>query len=156
MEFDRIRLMEHLAVDCPLSLQEFCGAMQRRFGLPEFEFDSENETEWGSVEHEGVEYNVSRPYERGTLEEWDGSVPVGCNFGVTLMVLQDCPPAQDAEWSSAELVPHIGQGLADLLGRRVYHHRTWVGAGENVVQKRVFHPRARRAERVAAPDRPRE
>ena len=142
MEFDRIRLMEHLAIDCPLSLQEFCDAVQRRFGLPAFEFDFENETEWGLVEHEGIEYNVSRPYERGTLEEWDGSVPVGCNFGVRLMVSQDCPPNRDAEWSSAELVPHIGQGLADLLGRRVYHHRTWVGAGENVVRKRVFHPRA--------------
>jgi hypothetical protein len=153
MEFDRIRLMEHLAVDCPLSLQEFCDAMRRRFGLPAFEFDFENETEWGLVEHEGIEYNVSRPYERGTLEEWDGSVPVGCNFGVTLMVSQDCPPGHDAEWSSAELVPHIGQGLADLLGRRVYHHRTWVGAGENVVRKRIFHPRARRAEPNAAPDR---
>src|SRR5262245_26623931 len=103
MEFDRIRLMEHLAVDCPLSLQEFCDAMQRRFGLPAFEFDSENETEWGLVEHEGIEYNVSRPYERGTLEEWDGSG----TFGVTLMLSQDCRLS-----------------LADVVGRRVYHHRT--------------------------------
>ena len=45
MEFDRIRLMEHLAVDCRLSLVEFCDAMQRSFSLPEFEYDCENETE---------------------------------------------------------------------------------------------------------------
>jgi hypothetical protein len=140
MEFGQIRVMEHLAIDSPLSLSEFCEAMQRRFGLPDFEFDSENETEWGLVEHEGVEYNVSRPYERGTLEEWDGSVPAGCNFGVTLMVSQQCPAGRDVAWSSAELVPLIGQGLADLLGSRVYHHRSWVQGGENLVRKRVFTP----------------
>jgi hypothetical protein len=146
MEFNRVRFMELLAIDCPLSLQKFCDAMQREFGLPDFTFDFENETEWGLVEHEGVEYNVSRPYERGTLEEWDGSVPAGCNLGITLMVSQDCPPGQDAEWSSAELVPLIAQGLADLLGRRVYHHRSWLGTGENLTRKRVFHPKVRRAE----------
>ena len=155
MEFSRIRLMEHLAVDCPLSLEEFCKAMRQRFGLPDFKYDFENETEWGLVEHEGIEYNVSRPYERGTLEEWDGSVPVGCNVGVTLMVSQECPPSQDAEWSSAELVTHIGQGLADLLGGRVYHHRSWIQGGKNMTRKRVFHPRPGRAEPPAAADRPR-
>ena len=104
MEFDRIRVMEHLAVDCRLSLEEFCDGMRRRFGLPEFEYDCENETEWGLVNHGGIEHNVSRPYERGTLEEWDGSVPVGCNVGVKLTAFKDCPPGQDADWSSAELV----------------------------------------------------
>jgi hypothetical protein len=152
MGFRYIRLMEHLAVDCSLSLLEFCDRMQRRFGLPEFELDFENETEWGLVIHEGIEYNVSRPYERGTLEEWDGSVPVGCNFGVTLTVSEECPPSQDAAWSSGELVQQIGQGLADLLGRRVYHHRSWVQGGENTVRKRVFLPRSRHAERTRRVD----
>jgi hypothetical protein len=144
MKHDRTRLMELLAVDCPLTLEAFCDAMRGRFGLPDFEFDSENETEWGLVERDGIEYNVSRPYERGTLQKWDDSVPAGCNFGVTLIVSKDCPPYQDVEWSSAELVPNIGQGLADLLGQRVYHHRSWVGVGDNVMQRRVFHPRASR------------
>jgi hypothetical protein len=137
--------MEHLAMECPLSLEEFCEAMRQRFSLPDFGYDSEDETEWGSVVHEGIEFNVSRPYEPGTLEEWDGSVPVGCNIGITLAVFQDCPPGQDAEWNSQALVSQVGQGLADLLGRRVYHHRTWLAAGENVTRKRVFHPRSTRA-----------
>jgi hypothetical protein len=76
MDFGRIRLMEFLALDSPLSLEEFCHIFRRLFGLPEFKYDCENETEWGLVEHEGIEYNVSRPYERGTLEDWDGSVAV--------------------------------------------------------------------------------
>jgi hypothetical protein len=144
MQFDRIRLMEHLAVDCRLSLEEFCEAMQRCFELPDFDYDCENETEWGLVNHGGIEYNVSRPYERGTLEEWDGSVPVGCNVGITLIAFKDCPPGQDPDWSSTELVKRVGQGLADLLRRRVYHHRTWLGLGKNVTHKRVFQPKSSR------------
>jgi len=61
MEFGRTRLIEHLAVDCPLSLLEFCDAMRRQFRLPAFQFDFENDTEWELVEYEGIEYNVSRP-----------------------------------------------------------------------------------------------
>ena len=90
--------MEHLAVDCPLSLQEFCSAMQQRLNLSKFEFDFENETEWGLVESEGIEYNVSRPYERGTLQEWDETVPAGCNFGISLEVSEECPLEQNIEW----------------------------------------------------------
>jgi hypothetical protein len=142
MDFGRIRLMESLALDCPLSLEEFCDVFRGLSSLPEFEYDCENETEWGLVEQEGIEYNVSRPYERGTLEEWDGSVPVGCNFGITLMVSQDCPPGRDAAWGSAELAPRIGQALADKLGIRVYHHRS-SSAGESGGRKVVFHPRSR-------------
>ena len=153
MEFGRIRLMEHLAVDCPFSLQEFCEAVRRQFGLPAFEFDCENETEWGLVEYDCIEYNVSRPYEPGKLQEWDSSVPAGCNFGVTLMVSHDCPPSRDPKWSAAELVPYIAQGLADLLGRRVYHHRTWMTTGNNVVQTCMFDPKTRRVKPAAPPDR---
>jgi hypothetical protein len=80
MDLSHIRLMECLALDSRLSLEELCDVFRRLFRLPEFGYDCENETEWGLVEHEGIEYNVSRPYERATLEEWDGSVPVGCNF----------------------------------------------------------------------------
>ena len=64
-----IRFMEHLALDCSLSLREFCHAIQQQFELPAFAFDFENETEWGLVAHAGIEYNVSRPYERGTLTD---------------------------------------------------------------------------------------
>jgi hypothetical protein len=151
MDIGEIRFMEHLATDSPLSLREFCAGMQRQLGLPDFAFDAENETEWGLVVREGVEYNVSRPYERGTLEEWDGSVPVGCNFGVTLKVSHECPANQDTAWSLTNLVPPIAQGLADFLGRRVYHHRTWVKVGESRIRKQVFSPKAKSAEKGPSP-----
>jgi len=140
--FDRTQLMEHLAVDLRLSLKEFCNAMRQHFGLPEFEYDRENETEWGSANYGGIEYNVSRPYERETLTEWDDSVPVGCNIGITLIAFKDCSPGQDTGWSSADLVERIAQGLANHLQCRVYHHRTWHGVGKNVIHNHVFEPKS--------------
>lgn len=141
MEFSRDRHMELLALDCPLSLREVCLAMQHRFALSEFEFDRENETEWGLVEQHGIEYNVSNPYEAGTLQKWDSTVPVGCTIGIALVVSRDCPSDWDTTWSSSVLVPQIGQALADLLRCRIYHHRTWVGPGVNVARRCVFNPR---------------
>lgn len=142
MLFDRTRFMEHLALDCPHWLRHFCDAARERFGLPAFAYDCENETQWGWVEYEGIEYNVSRPYDRDTLEGWDGSVPFGCNFGVTLSVSWDCPADWDAVWSTTLLVPRVGQGLADLFGRPVYHHRTTFADGDNKIRhlfkRRVF------------------
>jgi len=142
MDFGQIRLMELLALDSPLSLEEFCDVLRRLLGLPEFKYDFENETEWGLVEHENIEYNVSRPFHRGTLEEWDGLTPVGCNFGISLIVSEECSPDQDSVWSLATLVPQVGQSLADRLGTKVYHHRSCFG-GENVRRKRVFRPKGK-------------
>lgn len=144
MDIDRIHLMEHLAIDCRLSLHEFCNLMQSLFNLPDFEYDCENETEWGRVEHQGIEYNVSRPYKRGTLEEWDGSVPVGCNIGVTLIAFNDCPPGQDIQWNSSDLTERVARRLAQALRRPVYHHRTWFAPGRDVTHKTVFRPQAKR------------
>ena len=144
MEFDQIRFMEHLALDCRLSLHNFCEAMQRRFELPTFEFDAENETAWGLVEHKGIEYNVSRPYKRGTLHEWDDSVPEDCNFGVILMVSRECPPSQNPDWSLADLVPNISQGLANLFRCRVYHHRTRINGSSDVLRTGIFEPSTER------------
>jgi hypothetical protein len=142
MSADGTRVMEHLATACPLSLRDLCDAMQSHFGLPAFEFDAENETEWGSAVREGIEYNVSRPYEPGTLQQWDDSVPAGCNFGITLALSNGCPPHQDAQWSLNTLTPDIGQRLADLVQSPVCHHRTWLGVGQNVARHRVFRPTA--------------
>jgi hypothetical protein len=145
MDISESRFMEHLATDSSLSLREFCARMQRQFGLPDFEFDAENETEWGLVVRESVEYNVSRPYQRGTLQAWDGSVPVGCNFGVTLRVSDQCPASHDAAWSLSNLVAPVAQGLADVLEQSVHHHRTWVKDGASIARKQVFRPKANRA-----------
>lgn len=111
--------------------------------LPPFEFDCENMTEWGSIETEGglLGVNVSRPYERGTLHEWDPSVPMGCNFGISLVVSKEAPESWTHQWAAAELVPRYAQEIADLAGAEVYYHRTWFGPGQNVMRDGVFSPK---------------
>jgi hypothetical protein len=137
---NRIRLAEHFALRCPLPLEDVCNAVRERFGLPDFEYDSENETEWGLSFHDGLEFNVSRPYEDGVLQAWDDSVPHGCNVGFTLSVSADRSEPHDAEQSGTQLVPRIGQALADLLCHPIHHHRTWLGPGNNLRRARVFRP----------------
>ncbi len=76
--------MEHLAIHSQLDLTDFCRKLSILLNLPDFRFDSENETEWGEAKNEYLIINVSRPYEKGTLQEWDNTVPAGCNFGISI------------------------------------------------------------------------
>jgi hypothetical protein len=138
---DRPRLAEHFAFWSSLSLIELCTCLRERFHLPEFEYGSENDTEWALVSRGGLEYNVSCPYEDGTLQEWDSSVPPDCNVGFTLSISTEAVEPRDAQQSSAELVPRIGQALADLFAEPVHHHRTWLGPGENITRTQVFRPK---------------
>jgi hypothetical protein len=138
----RIAFSEHLAVKCELDLQDFCVRLQTALSLPEFKYDAENATEWGLVEVENVEYNVSRPYDPGTLHDWDESVPPGCNFGISLMVYREHAHADNQEWSYGNLVAPVGQIISNEFGIDVHYHRTWLGVGQNVERKITFHPGA--------------
>jgi hypothetical protein len=71
MKDEEIRFIENLCTTTVLSLEEFCGKLSKELDLPDFEHDAENETEWGWVEIDHIEINVSRPYEPGKLQEWD-------------------------------------------------------------------------------------
>ena len=141
MEPADIRLAEHFALRSALTIVDLCNAIRDGLGLPEFVYGSENETEWGTVVHDGLEYNISRPYEAGTLHQWDPSVPADCNVGIVLSVARSRRQPRDAEESSAELALPIGQALADLLRSQIHHHRTWFGPGNNVTRARLFSPR---------------
>jgi hypothetical protein len=139
---DETRLIEHLATTSRSSLRVFCAQVRAALALPPFEFDSENETEWGWTLTEGgvLEVNVSRPYRPGTLQERDASVPEGCNFGVSLVVSRQAPERWTPEWTAGELVPPYAWAIAGCCGAPVYHHRTWVGPGRNLPRSGVFHP----------------
>lgn len=132
--------MEHLALKSPLSLRSFCDRVRSILGLPEFCFDFENETEWGTATEDCIEYNVSRPYKVGTLQKWDRTVPTGCNFGISLTVCDDHPHANESEWAPEHLVSAVAQKLATSFGLPVYYHRTWRGPGNNVQRNQIFRP----------------
>lgn len=79
MDLARVAWTERLAFHSELDLRALCARSRETLDLPAFKFDSENATEWGLCEHAGVEYNVSIPYEDGTLQKWDDTVPGWCN-----------------------------------------------------------------------------
>jgi len=108
-----------------LPLRECCEEIQTILGLPSFTYDSENETEWGLVEVDNIEYNISRPYEEGTLQRWDETVPTGCNFGVSLIVYREHPQAGDHDWAVETLVAPFIEMVSPILATPVFHHSTW-------------------------------
>lgn len=114
--------MEHLAINSNLSLLDFCKRLSALLDLPSFEFDSENETEWGKSEKGDLIINVSRPYQKGTLQEWDDTVPEGCNFGISV-IKQNIDVAEIKRFSKL---------IADEFKSSVYYHRTWLEPGKNI------------------------
>ena len=132
--------MEHLSLRSPFALRDFCDHIREILGLPEFSFDFENETEWGAATADSIEYNVSRPYKAGTLQEWDHTVPAGCNFGISLTACNDHPHAGDHEWAAKHLVAPVAQKLANRLGVPIYYHRTWCAPGNNIPRNQAFIP----------------
>jgi hypothetical protein len=134
-----IALMEHLALHSPLSLQDFCTKFSSVHGLPAFRFDSENETEWGFTALNNIEYNISRPYETDTLRNWDPTVPSGCNFGISLILLSNhARPTH--EWAHEHVVIPVARTIAVTFSTTVYYHRTWLGIGQNVMRDTCFPP----------------
>ncbi len=125
MNDDRVARVEHLALDSSLALPAICAAVATALRLPELRLDFENETEWGSCEVDGLEYNVSRPYQRDTLGSWDPSVPHGCNVGLAISFAADHPHVDDDHWVNATLLASVVPRIAGALGCIVHHHRTW-------------------------------
>ena len=136
---DRIAVTEHLALHSMLALHPFCERVRQVLCLPAFLFDCENMTEWGSVEVDGIEYNVSRPYEVGTLQKWDDTVPPECNFGISLIVCRDHELADSQDSIYSCLVKPVGERLANEFAVPVHYHRTWYGPGNNVARSERFH-----------------
>ena len=132
--------MNHIAVQAPLSLRDFCSRFCQILNLPGCEFGFEDATEWGLVEVNNIEYNISRPYEEGTLQEWDDTVPVGCNFGISLILYREHPNARDIDWPFSNLVVPVCRQIAIGFGIPVHFHRTWLGMGHNVRRTQTFQP----------------
>ncbi|MCL4301448.1 MAG: hypothetical protein KJ077_37455 [Anaerolineae bacterium] len=120
----RERSLDYLAVEVDLGLEEFCDKLRQGLGLPEFVYDGENETEWGEAHLGHISFNVSRPYEEGKLQEWDQTVPLGCNFGISITISNEAPWKWDIAWSYNTLIPKCAQIIANVIGSNVFYHRT--------------------------------
>lgn len=115
--------LEHLAVRTDLDLEDVCEKLEASLGCTPFEFGAENENQWGEATRGRVCFNVSRPYEAGKLREWDASVPEGFEVGISI--------------DGADSIAAIARSIANALGARVVHHRTW---GKNDARHDVYDP----------------
>ncbi|MCF7559002.1 hypothetical protein L3X39_00005 [Sabulilitoribacter multivorans] len=118
--------MEHLALHTDLILETFCRRVAGTLATTDFQFDHENETEWGEAKTETFSINISKPYEKGVLQQWDSTVPEGCNVGISVTGLTDLP--LDIET--------IGRQIADEFNTSVFHHRTWLEPGKNLKREK--------------------
>ena len=132
MNIDTIAKIEHFSAFVDLSLQDFCEQFRQVLKLPQMTFDNENETEWAEVNFNGINYNVSKPFEIGTLNNWDDLVPENHNFGIVLSINKS-----NTEFKKPEL-----EEMASLLSNHfnvdILYYRTWFSTGFNTEKAQIF------------------
>lgn len=140
MDIQTIRRLEHVTLQSDLDLLTFGERFRKALKLPPMKHDNENETEWFDVDQDGINYSVSRPYEEGTLQDWDDTTPEGCNFGIVLGIHKDHPNVFDNIWVD-NMVREICQQLAATFNTSVYHHRTFTfGVDKSERKNLMFSP----------------
>ncbi len=135
MEIEQIKRIEHFALTIEIGLVEFCDRFQSLFELPKMTSDHENETEWAEIDCNGINYNISRPYDMGKLTEWDPTVPEKCNFGISLGISKSAPNCNEIE------INRIGNLLSTEFKTNIYYHRTWLSIGKNKKRNLIFEPK---------------
>ena len=140
MDIQVVKRQEHIALKSSLDLLTFGEKFQKALTLPAMEHDYENETEWLDIEYNGINYNISRPYKEGTLQDWDDTTPEGCNFGIVLSIHKDNPHVLDNTWVD-NIVANVCGQLANTFNTIVYHHRTFTFGKDKSERKNiVFNP----------------
>lgn len=140
MDIKATKRLEHICLKSDLDLQTFGEKFVIELSLPKMEYDHENETEWLTVDVNGLNYNISKPYKEGTLQEWDETTPDGCNFGIVLSIHKDHPSVLDNSWVN-KTVANICERLAKTFNTTVYHHRTFTfGVDKSERKNIIFNP----------------
>ena len=140
MDIQTTKRLEHITLKSDLDLLTFGKKFQTALTLPTMEHDYENETEWLDIGHNEINYNISRPYKEGTLQEWDDTTPEGCNFGIVLGIHKNHPHVLDNSWVD-NMVGNVCRQLARAFNTTVYHHRTFTfGTDKSVRKNIVFNP----------------
>lgn len=140
MKIELTKRLEHICLQCALDLKIFGVHFEKTIGLPAMEYGFENETEWLCLDLENFSYNISRPFIKGTLQEWDKTTPIGCNFGIVISIHQDHPFVLDDDWVD-KTVADFCKNLANCFNTKVYHHRSFIfGIDKSELKQIEFTP----------------
>ncbi len=140
MDIEAIQRLEHICLKSDLDLLTFGEKFQKTLTLPIMKHDHENETEWLAIDRDGINYNISKPYEEGTLQEWDDTTPESCNFGIVLSLHKEHPLVQDNLWVD-NMVANVCRQIAKTFNTVVYHHRSFTfGIDKSQKKSIIFNP----------------
>ena len=140
MDTDDIKRLERVCLKSDLNLPGFGEKFQNVLAVPKMEYDNESEAEWLEIDVDGFNYNISRPYKVGTLQEWDDTTPEGCNFGIDISIHKDHPSVLDNTWVE-DRVATVCKQLATAFNTTVYHHRSFIfGINKSERKRVVFNP----------------
>ncbi|QVY66172.1 hypothetical protein [Polaribacter sp. Q13] len=134
MDIDNISKIEHFSTFVDLSLKEFCEQLSSVLSLPQMTFITEDERASAELSFNGIDYNVSRPFKIGTLNEWDDSVPKDHNFGLVLSIDKT---NTDFNYTKLE---EIGNLLSTNFNTDLLHYRTWFSTGFSTEKVHIFTP----------------
>ena len=134
MDIDNISKIEHFSAFVDLSLKEFCDQFSSVLSLPEMTFITEDETESAEVNFNGIDYNISKPYKIGTLNEWDDNVPKEHNFGIVLSI-----DKANTDFNNTKLEA-IANVIATNFNTDLLYYRTWFSNGFSTEKVHIFTP----------------
>jgi hypothetical protein len=121
-------IREHLSFKSDLTLMEFTEHFMKLVEINEFKTDYENENNWSwAYDEDHIEINISKPFEEGTLQEWDDTVPQGCNFGVSLLSSDNNFNYKVHKYNHffvlERLIPKYTYVIQQITNTKVYYNR---------------------------------
>ncbi|MDN3619538.1 hypothetical protein QWY81_08750 [Polaribacter undariae] len=134
MDIDNISKIEHFSAFVDLSLKEFCEQFSLLLSLPQMTFITEDETESAEVNFNGIDYNMSKPYKIGTLNEWDDNIPKEHNFGIVLSI-----DKANTDFNNTKLEA-ITNVIASNFNTDLLYYRTWFSNGFSTEKVYIFTP----------------
>jgi hypothetical protein len=134
MDIDNISKIEHFSAFVDVSLKEFCEQFSSVLSLPKMTFISEDETESAEVNCNGIDYNISKPYKIGALNEWDDNVPKEHNFAIVLSI-----DKTNTDFNNNKLET-IANLIATKYNTDLLYYRTWFSTGFSTEKVHIFTP----------------
>ncbi|QDS33601.1 hypothetical protein [Brevibacillus brevis] len=121
-----MRIFEHISFYSGLDLTTLSNALERVLLLKPFEYDWENDNRWSwTYDRDHIQINISWPYLSENLQEWDDSVPDGCNY--SLLLISDFPlidyeqDKYNSDFVISVLIPKYVAVLRNIAGEVYYH-----------------------------------
>ncbi|MFS0915839.1 hypothetical protein [Brevibacillus sp. 179-C 1.1 NHS] len=122
----KLRIFERISFYSELDLEAFSSTLESILSLKPFEYDWENDNRWSwTYDQDHIQINLSWPFLFENLQEWDPTVPDGCNY--SLILISDFPLVDyeqdkyNEQFVITVLIPKYVAVLRKIAGDVYYH-----------------------------------